>query len=116
MEDIDSKFITVKGSNIRYIVRGSGAPILLIHGLGEFLDVWWFNIEPLSKHCLVYAMDLPGHGLSDKPPINYTLPFATKFISDFMQALGIERAHLIGHSLGAAIAFLESNGRDENVR
>ena len=103
MEDIDSKFITVKGSNIRYIVRGSGAPVLLIHGFGEFLETWWFNIEQLSEYYEVYAMDLPGHGLSDKPPVNYTLPFATKFICDFMQALGIERAHLIGHSLGAAI-------------
>jgi len=104
-ENIDAKFVTVKGSNIRYIEKGNGAPVLLIHGLGEFLEVWWFNIGPLSEHYRVYAMDLPGCGLSDKPPVNYTLPFATKFIADFMQALGIERVHLVGHSLGGLIGL-----------
>jgi len=105
MENPDVKYVKVTGSEIRCIVKGSGSPVLLIHGLGEFLEVWWFNIGPLSEHYQVYAMDLPGHGLSAKPPINYTLPFATKFISDFMQALGIERAHLIGHSLGGLISL-----------
>ena len=105
MEDLGTKFITVKERNIRYTVRGSGAPIILIHGFGEFLEVWWFNIGPLSEHYQVYAMDLPGHGLSDKSGNGYTPPFFTELISDFMQALRIERAHLIGHSLGGAICL-----------
>ncbi len=105
MENLDEKYIAVKGINIRYVVRGSGAPTLLIHGFGEFLEVWWFNIGPLSQHCQVYAMDLPGHGLSDKPAIDYSLAFANECATGFMQALGIERANLIGHSLGGIIAL-----------
>ncbi|MDI6814545.1 MAG: alpha/beta hydrolase [Dehalococcoidales bacterium] len=94
-----------KGIKTRYAVGGAGSPVLLIHGFGQFLEVWGFNIFPLSKHYLVCAMDLPGHGLSDKPSGKYTLSFATEFITDFMQTLGIERASLIGHSLGGLIGL-----------
>jgi len=104
-ESLDEKYISVNGLNIRYIVRGSGSPVLLIHGFGEFLETWWLNIVPLSEHYQVYAMDLPGHGLSDKPEIDYDLVFAIEFATDFAQALGIERASLIGHSLGGIVAM-----------
>jgi 4,5:9,10-diseco-3-hydroxy-5,9,17-trioxoandrosta-1(10),2-diene-4-oate hydrolase len=87
------------------MVRGESTPLLLIHGFGEFLEVWWLNIEPLSEHYRVYAIDMLGHGLSDKPVNNYTLPSTTSFISDFMQTLGIESAHLIGHSLGGVVCL-----------
>jgi len=99
------KYITVGGIKIRYIVIGAGSPVLLIHGFGEFLETWGFSIFPLSERYMVYAIDLPGFGLSDKPVINYSIPSITKFVSDFMQALGIERASLIGHSLGGAIGL-----------
>lgn len=105
LEDLDAKFIKVKESNIRYTVKGSGAPILLFHGIGEFLEAWWRNIDPLSEHYLVYAMDLPGHGLSDKSAGSYSLSFVAELVSDFMKAMGIERAHLIGHSLGGILAL-----------
>lgn len=105
MENIEPEFIKVKECNVRYIAKGSSAPVLLLHGFGEFLEVWWFNIDALSEHYRVYAMDLPGHGLSDRPPVNCTLPLATNFVYDFMQALGIDRAHLIGHSFGGVIGL-----------
>ena len=105
MENLDDKYITVNGINIRYIVKGNGSPVLLIHGFGEFLEVWWFNIGFLSEHYQIYAMDLPGHGLSDKPAIDYSLFFATEFANDFMQALGIEHASLIGHSMGGLLSL-----------
>ena len=104
-DELDEKYITVNGLNVRYIVRGSGSPVVLIHGVGEFLEVWWQNIRPLSEHYQVYAMDLPGHGLSDKPEIDYDLNFATGFATGFAQALGIGRASLIGHSLGGLVAM-----------
>jgi len=105
LRDSDNKYITLDGITIRYIVRGDGSPVVLIHGFGEFVESWAFNIEPLSKHYQVYAVDLPGHGLSGKPKIDYSLPFAMQLATDFMQALGIDRASLIGHSMGGAICL-----------
>jgi 4,5:9,10-diseco-3-hydroxy-5,9,17-trioxoandrosta-1(10),2-diene-4-oate hydrolase len=100
MENIDEKYITVNGVVVRYIVLGAGAPLLLVHGFGEFLETWWFVAEPLSQHHLVYALDLPGHGLSEKPQTDYSIAHVVEFIADFMQALGIEHANLMGHSAG----------------
>jgi len=105
MENPAEKYVAVEGINIRYIVSGSGTPTLLLHGFGEFLEVWWFNIGALSQHFQVYAMDLPGHGLSDKPKIDYGLAFANECATGFMRALGIERANLIGHSMGGVVAL-----------
>ncbi len=105
VDNLDGEYVVVNGTKIRYIVKGNGSPVLLIHGFGQFLEVWWFNIGPLSQHYQVYAMDLPGYGLSDKPGIDYTLSSATEFIIDFMEALGIEHASLIGHSMGGIICL-----------
>jgi pimeloyl-ACP methyl ester carboxylesterase len=105
LERLDEKYVAVNGIKIRYIVTGSGSPLVLIHGFGEFLEAWWCNIAPLSEHCQVYAIDLPGHGLSDKPAVDYTLPFATEVATGFAQTLGIGRASLVGHSLGGLVAM-----------
>lgn len=114
-EELDEKYIVVNGVKIRYIVRGSGSPVLLIHGIGEFLEVWWQNIGPLSEHYQVYAMDLLGHGLSDKPAVDYNLAFATEVAIRFAQSLGIERASLIGHSIGGVIAMTMAINFPEKV-
>jgi pimeloyl-ACP methyl ester carboxylesterase len=99
------KYVTIDGMKIRYTVKGVGSPLLLLHGFGEFLETWDLNLRPLSEHYQVYAVDLPGHGLSDKPEVTYNIFFFTKFVTDFMQALGIEHASLIGHSMGGQISL-----------
>jgi len=109
------KYITVGRMNIRYAARGSGPPLLLLHGFCEFLETWDFNFRPLSEHCRVYAMDLPGHGLSDKPYLDYSISFFTNFIIGFMQALGIDRANIIGHSFGGAISINIATSFPEKV-
>jgi len=114
-EELDEKYVVVNGLNTRYIVRGSGSPVVLIHGIGEFLEVWWQNVGPLSEHYQVYAMDLPGHGMSDKPAIDYNLAFATEFAIGFAQALGLGRASLIGHSLGGLVAMSIAINSPEKV-
>lgn len=99
------KYITIEGMKIRYLVKGAGSPVLLLHGYAHFLETWDFNLRPLSEHYQVYAMDLPGHGLSDKPEVTYNIFFFTRFVIDFMQALGIEHASLVGHSMGGQISL-----------
>lgn len=104
-QDGYEKYITFNGAKIRYTVIGSGPVVVLLHGLGGFLETWGLNMVPLSNHCKVYALDLPGHGLSDKLDGCYIPDCAAGFLVNIMDRLGIERATLIGHSLGGAISM-----------
>lgn len=115
MEYINEKCVNVRGVAIRHTTSGAGSPVLLIHGFGEFLEIWSSNVGPLSEHFSVYALDLPGHGLSQKPRIDYSLTFVTTFVADFMEAMGIERANLIGHSLGGLICLSTAINFPEKV-
>jgi len=97
---LNERYVDIDGISTRYVVEGHGAPVLFIHGFGEFLEVWGYNISPLSEHFTVYAPDLPGHGLSGEPEADYTLDYAARFVANFMKTLQIDRASLVGHSLG----------------
>lgn len=97
--------IEVKGHTIFYIVRGEGEPLLLVHGYGAGLWVWEKQIDILSHSYRVYALDLLGHGFSDRPKIDYTPETYIHFLRDFMDRVGIEKATLIGNSMGGGIAW-----------
>ena len=83
----------------------AATPILLLHGLAGFLEIWERNIPALSEHFRVFAPDLAGFGRSDKPEAPYDFSFFARFIRNLMDGLEIERAHLIGHSLGGGAAL-----------
>ena len=92
--------------NLRYAKRGSGDDtVILIHGFGGDLDNWLFNIDALGEVATVYALDLPGHGQSTKQLDNPGLAAMTAALAGFMDSLGISGAHLVGHSMGGAIAM-----------
>ena len=93
----------VNGSTIRYWVEGSGQNLLLVHGLACSIEFWRYNVGPLAGGCRVYAMDLPGCGRSDKQVTEFSLAYGASFLRGFMDALGIGRATLVGHSLGGAL-------------
>ena len=90
---------------LRYARRGeSGPDVILIHGFGGDLDNWLFNIDALAEKARVTALDLPGHGQSDKTVSDASLKGLSAALLGFMDALGIETAHLVGHSMGGAVA------------
>jgi pimeloyl-ACP methyl ester carboxylesterase len=97
--------IKIKGHTIFYIAKGEGKPLLLIHGYGAGMWVWEKQIEILSQTYRVYALDMIGHGFSDRPKIDYTPETYIHFLKDFMDGVGIERATLIGNSMGGGIAW-----------
>lgn len=100
------EFVDTSLGSLRYARRGSGdETVVLIHGFGGDLDGWLFNIDALGEAATVYALDLPGHGQSTKSLANPGLDTMTAALSEFMTKVGIDSAHLVGHSMGGAIAM-----------
>jgi pyruvate dehydrogenase E2 component (dihydrolipoamide acetyltransferase) len=100
------EFADTAAGNLRYAKRGSGEEtVILIHGFGGDLDNWLFNIDALGEKATVYALDLPGHGQSAKKIDNPGLAAMAAALNAFMDKLGIGAAHLVGHSMGGAIAM-----------
>jgi pyruvate dehydrogenase E2 component (dihydrolipoamide acetyltransferase) len=92
---------------IRYLQTGptEAVPIVLVHGFGGDLYNWLFNQEALSGNHSVYAVDLPGHGGSQKDVGDGAISSLAETVRDFLDALSVKRAHFVGHSLGGAIAL-----------
>ena len=99
-----SKEITVFGQKIHYVEAGSGPTVILLHGLGGSTQVWMFNIAPLAEKYHVVVPDQIGFGKSDKPLVNYRIRTYVDFLDQFCKQLGIERASLVGNSMGGWIA------------
>jgi pimeloyl-ACP methyl ester carboxylesterase len=107
--------VRIKGHTIFYIVKGEGKPLLLIHGYGAGMWVWEQQVEVLSRSHKVYALDLIGHGFSDRPKIDYTAETYIHFVRNFMDGVGIEKATLIGNSMGGGIAWAMAISFPERV-
>lgn len=102
----EPELVDVAGRSIRYLKTGEqGSPILMIHGFGGDLNNWMFNQPVLAEHHVVYAIDLPGHGGSSKDVGVGDMDALVAAVDGFMGAVGLEAAHLVGHSLGGAIAI-----------
>lgn len=99
------KYIQVGQINTRYWAEGeAGSPIVLIHGIGAYVESWLSSFTSLVSEHRVYAMDLLGQGRTDKPlNTSYKIRDFAQFVMDFMAVLKIERAHVVGSSLGGAI-------------
>ena len=98
--------LTVEGRRIRYLrLGGDGETVVLLHGFGGDLGNWLFNQEPLAAGGRsVIALDLPGHGESSKDVGAGDLDALAATVGAFLDGLGVARAHLVGHSLGGAVA------------
>ncbi len=96
----------VGGRKISYAGAGQdGDVVLLVHGYGGDRNSWLFLQEPLAARYRVYALDLPGHGTSTKNVGEGPLSVLADAVTGVLDALGAERAHLVGHSMGGAVAL-----------
>jgi pyruvate dehydrogenase E2 component (dihydrolipoamide acetyltransferase) len=84
---------------------GVGEVVLLIHGYGGDRNSWLFLQEPLAARHRVYALDLPGHGTSSKDVGDGSVRVLADAVIGVLDSIGAERAHLVGHSLGGAVAI-----------
>lgn len=114
MPEIELRGGALDGLRMHYVVDGHGPAVLLVHGLGGFAESWRHNIGYLGRQATVYAIDLPGFGRSGKPRATYGLAFHAQALRGFVEAMGLPRVTLIGHSLGgaAAVAYAIAHAAD----
>jgi 4,5:9,10-diseco-3-hydroxy-5,9,17-trioxoandrosta-1(10),2-diene-4-oate hydrolase len=102
----EDRYIQVASVKTRYWMDGEGSPVLLLHGLMNSVEFWLLNFSELAEHHRVYAVDLIGHGKTDKPlSFSYDIDELANFVIRFMDAIEVDRVDLIGHSLGGWITL-----------
>ena len=101
-----SKEVLVFGQKIHYLEAGTGPTVILLHGLGGSTQVWQFNVAALAEKYHVMVPDQIGFGKSDKPLVNYRIRTYVDFLDQFCKQLKIERATLVGNSMGGWIAAM----------
>jgi pimeloyl-ACP methyl ester carboxylesterase len=102
---LDTRFIEIDGLRTRYLMRGSGPPVLVLHGWGACIETVFPIVASLQSAATVYALDLPGFGQSALPPQPWGVEEYQAFVASCMDALGVERASIVGHSNGGRIAI-----------
>lgn len=95
------KFIDLDGLSTHYTEKGSGEPVILLHGFFFDHNMWNASIDILAKNYKVYAIDLWGFGYSTRKPLDYGYSLYTEQLKMFMDIFNIQRASLIGQSMGA---------------
>ena len=99
------KSIVVNGNSIKYVEKGEGNPVIMIHGSQMNSYDWRHNIDFFARKYKVYAVDMIGCGWSDKPKGMYSPDFFADFIKDFMDRLDINKAIFIASSWGGGHAL-----------
>jgi pimeloyl-ACP methyl ester carboxylesterase len=97
--------VLLHGHRVSFRRAGEGPAIVLIHGITGSSQTWQDVIPPLAEHYTVIAPDLLGHGESAKPRGDYSLGAYASGVRDLLIALDIERATVVGHSLGGGVAM-----------
>jgi len=100
------KTITVFGQSIHYFDVGAGPVVVLVHGLGSRKEDWLPVLESLSQKYRLLVPDQIGFGKSDKPLLDYSIQTYVDFLNEFLRQLKVEKASLVGESLGGWISAL----------
>jgi pimeloyl-ACP methyl ester carboxylesterase len=109
--------LRANGVDLHYQQHGEGSDVILVHGVTSNLSYWLLTVLPrLAERHRVTLYDLRGHGFSDMPATGYTSGEMAEDLRGLMDGLEIERAHVVGHSFGGAIALHHAARYPERVR
>lgn len=112
-----SEYTNVRGQRIHYYEGGSGAPVVLVHGLGSRAEDW-ANLMPQLKQAgfHVYAIDLLGYGRSSRPAnATYSIPEEAGYVEDFLTQHGLDKVNLVGWSMGGWVSMRVALDQPERV-
>jgi pimeloyl-ACP methyl ester carboxylesterase len=113
---VQEQKIEVQGVPTRYLMAGEGLPLLLLHGVGDNALDWRWVMPILARDHRVYAPDLPGSGASAKPAADrYSPAFFEQFVGALLDALGAERAAVVGNSAGGLAGLRFALSEPERV-
>lgn len=101
--------------SLHYIKKGSGAPLLLLHGNGESGDYFVHQVDEFAQYFTVYALDTRGHGQSPRGTAPFTISQFADDLLGFMEEHGIDKADILGFSDGGNIAFTFALRHPERV-
>lgn len=101
---VSETYVDAGGVSTRSLTAGDGPPLILLHGTGGHAETYQRNIVPLSEHFTVHAIDMVGHGFTDRPDIDYSLDDYADHVVSFMDGIGADQAYIQGESLGANVA------------
>jgi pimeloyl-ACP methyl ester carboxylesterase len=96
--------LTLHGSRVNYVEIGTGSPLVFVHGLAGCWQNWLENIPRFARSHRVIAVDLAGFGESELPQEDISIPGYGRFVDAFLEEIGVERAVLVGNSMGGFIA------------
>lgn len=115
---LERRFATVQGVRLAYSDRCEAddrSPVVLLHGLGDTADTWRETVDALAPHRRVIALDQRGHGHSEWTK-SYELREMAGDVVGLIEQLGIATVDLVGHSMGAMVAYLTAETEPELVR
>ncbi|WP_165423691.1 alpha/beta fold hydrolase [Ktedonosporobacter rubrisoli] len=107
--------VLVDGQPVRYEVIGKGEPVIMVHGLCGSTRWWSCNINELAQRYRLYLLDLPGFGAMNRAPGGFKLAETAHWLLKWMQGVGIQKAHFVGHSMGGHICLQLAALRPEMV-
>jgi len=109
------RFVLISGRRVRIRVRGQGPPVLLLNGLGANVAMWTPLLEQLPGFQLI-SFDAPGTGLSKAPVLPYRIAHIAAIARRVLDVVGVDRADVLGYSLGGAVAQQLAYSHPERVR
>lgn len=99
-------YATIAGYKIRFLEKGKGPALVLLHGMGGSLEWWEYNLDAFSGNFRTIAFDFPGFGYSAKSSLDFRENSVSNFMVSFFDAFHISKASLLGNSMGGLFAFL----------
>ncbi len=109
------QYMPIRDFKVCYVEEGEGRTLLILPGLSLGAHNWRFNWRRYAEKFHVVLLDFPGYGKSDAPDAEYSIDFFKDVVLEFMRKKGIERAALLGHSLGGQVGIVLAAEHPEKV-